>query len=462
MSALRWLKASGHASRQSLTLLAFRRNATLVASEATTTTPLPFPTTSEGAAKSAPTPANTILVEEQPTTDTHGRRRRRNMITRRPPISIDSPRKWNRPLAEGVLPAYDLALELIQKDSHGLKREARALQAEIDAAEAKIQSMFHDKDAGKTFQEGVLEVKDQEIESMRKKLHILEVQSEINLPSVRWKVANAMVDMTKPSHRHLLEQRWRKEGGLDLLMERIHQMHVVPDVLSDLRPSIDLHVTATALPQEIRLRSKLDKEVEPGNFLLPQQTLKPPKLFANVFHTDTRLYTMLLVDLDVPDEENSMFTTYLHWMKPNIPLSAIHRDRIIDLDSHTTYVPPHPQRGTPYHRYVFLFLPHPPASGAPDYTLNAAARASPGQITSAYLDIPVVSKADRRRFDVRAFMHQWGLDGSKGGGTHMFRQIWNEHVSTIYEDILGEREPHYGRPRKPDPYAEIKQSKRYI
>jgi hypothetical protein len=26
------------------------------------------------------------------------------------------------------------------------------------------------------------------------------------------------------------------------------------------------------------------------------QTLVPPKLFANVFHTDTRLYTMLLID----------------------------------------------------------------------------------------------------------------------------------------------------------------------
>ena len=48
-------------------------------------------------------------------------------------------------------------------------------------------------------------------------------------------------------------------------------MHAVPDILPELHPSIDLHVTATALPQEIRLRSKSDKEVEPGVFLLPQQ-----------------------------------------------------------------------------------------------------------------------------------------------------------------------------------------------
>jgi hypothetical protein len=54
-------------------------------------------------------------------------------------------------------------------------------------------------------------------------------------------------------------------------MERIHQMYVVPDVLPELRPSVDLHVTATALSQEIRLRNTTDKEVEPGVFLLPKQ-----------------------------------------------------------------------------------------------------------------------------------------------------------------------------------------------
>jgi len=280
---------------------------------------------------------------------------------------------------------------------------------------------------------------------------------------VRWTVANAMADMTKPSHRHLLEQRWRKEGALDLLMERIYQMYVVPDVLPELRPSVDLHVTATALPQEIRLRNTTDKQVEPGLFLLPKQTLQPLKLYANVFHTDTRLYTMLLVDPDVPDQENATFTTYLHWMRPNIPLSATHRDRIPDLNTHTTYIPPHPQRGTPYHRYVILLLPQPPASDTPDYTLNTAARAPPGQISSAYLDIPVVSNAEREGFDVRAFMQKWGLDGSKGGGVHMFREIWDEDVSNIYKNVLGkDEEPHYGRPRKPDPYAELKHSRRYV
>lgn len=79
----------------------------------------------------------------------------------------------------------------------------------------------------------------QEIERLKDKVRILEVQSEINLPSVRWKAKNGLgmynfvyiypsfveqqelsstADMSKRVYRHLLEQRWREEGSLDLLV----------------------------------------------------------------------------------------------------------------------------------------------------------------------------------------------------------------------------------------------------
>lgn len=156
--------------------------------------PPQVPTANHGKAGSVPAASNAVPAGQQK--NRRRRRRRPKIEIHRPSISTESPRKWNRPLAEGVLPAYDLALQLIKKDGSGLKLEARALQAEIDTAEAKIQSMFRERDAGVAFDEGVLETKDREIESMRKKLHILEVQSEVNLPSVRWTVANAMGTQT--------------------------------------------------------------------------------------------------------------------------------------------------------------------------------------------------------------------------------------------------------------------------
>lgn len=36
---------------------------------------------------------------------------------------------------------------------------------------------------------------------------------------------------------------------------------------------------------------------------------------VTVFHPETRYYTLLLVDPDVPDPEHRGFTTYLHWMQ---------------------------------------------------------------------------------------------------------------------------------------------------
>lgn len=123
--------------------------------------------------------------------------------------------------------------------------------------------------------------------------------------------------------------------------------------------------------------------------------------------------------------------------RPNIPLSASVRTRILDLNTHTPYIPPHPQRGTPYHRYVLLLLPQPPL-GNSTYTRNIEARAVPGKPTSIHLDIPKIEDADRLQFDVRGFAQRWGLNGSKGGGVHMWREIWDEDVSQIYADVLSQ------------------------
>ena len=58
-------------------------------------------------------------------------------------------------------------------------------------------------------------------------------------------------------------------------MERIHTMHVVPDLLAALHPSFDLRVTfPEPPPKSVYLRTRVKrryKQVEPGIFLLPEQ-----------------------------------------------------------------------------------------------------------------------------------------------------------------------------------------------
>ncbi|PPQ70890.1 hypothetical protein CVT24_000558 [Panaeolus cyanescens] len=387
------------------------------------------------------------LAQSKPASGSPFRKKR---PPKRPNITLETPREWNRPLAAGVVPAYDQALHYLKEDSERLKRELRVIrkdvhekQTEYNVLKKKLLALSEDKVAERTELKDKLRNVDEALESLLQKANIVEIQT----------------DKSKASHRHLLEQKWRKDGDLDLLMERVHQMNVVPDMLPSIHPSFHLRVVAQARPSEIEASNKLHKEVEPGVFLEVKQTIQPPRLFANVYHTDTRLYTMLLVDLDVPNPEEESFTTYLHWMKPNIPLSATSPERISDLNTHTQYVPPHPQNGSPYHRYVTILLPQPPLEGS-EYTLSAASRADGP--TSAHLDIPIVPDEQRLGFNVRDFVEKWNLDGSKGGGLHMWRAVWDDSVSEIYRDILKKPEPYFGRPQKGDPYAHLKTQKKYI
>ena len=116
-----------------------------------------------------------------------------------------------------------------------------------------------------------------------------------------------------------------------------------------------------------------------------------------------------------------------------------------------------------------------------EYTRTGAFRAT--SPTSVQLDIPIVPNQERFGFNIRKFASRWNLDGAKGGGAHMWREVWDDDVSLIYRDILGKffftsvqdamhsssllffsgmEEPIFGRPLKVDTYAQIKQEKKYI
>ncbi|KAJ3980247.1 phosphatidylethanolamine-binding protein, partial [Lentinula detonsa] len=396
---------------------------------------------------------------------------------RRPHISTDKPKKWNRPIAEGVLPAYDEALKIIIRDSEDLTKEAKELGKKIDALETEAEEV---KDNTEKLNEIL-----KELEAMRERYHILSVQSQINMPSVRWTVANAQLDPWSPAHLHLAEQRWRGEGGLDILMERLHQMHVVPDLLPGIHPSLDLHVTVPyplnkQFKRSMKSGGKSIVGVEPGSFLSPTQTARAPGLWAHAWHSDVRLYTMVMLDPDVPDQETRSFTTYVHWMKPNIPVSAVAEPRAFIspalLNSHTTYVPPHPQQGTPYHRYTILLLPQPPKT---IYSRNVEAKFFK-DLAKHNLEYETIGKHSQRRgFNLRKFVREWGtqvnggkgLDSEKnhaivvGGGVHMFREVWDETVTGVFKTSVakgGKIEERYTLPKKVDRYEGLKGVRKYI
>jgi len=134
------------------------------------------------------------------------------------------------------------------------------------------------------------------------------------------------------------------------LMERIYQMHVVPDVVPTIRPAVDIRVSFTesiiqkpsspCIPVPQKKWATDLSDVVPGLFISPAKTVEPPKITAQAFHPEPRLYTLLMIDPDVPSTTTTSFQNYLHWLiliflyLPRV--TAYHRQSNHPLPSHTS------------------------------------------------------------------------------------------------------------------------------
>ncbi|CAI2181742.1 19973_t:CDS:2, partial [Funneliformis geosporum] len=310
--------------------------------------------------------------------------------------------KQYKPPALEVNPAYDEALKYIYEDKAHKYKKIKYIETQIGRMSKAEQS----------------EVRDQELNKLLKMKYNLQVLAEVNDPEVRWNFKNGKIDMSIPVYRHLREKHW-KRAPLSKLMERITQMYVVPDVFPTLEPTIDL---------EIKIKNEI---IEPGVFLFPAQTKKEPSIILTNFHEDMRLYTLILVDPDMPDISNETYQTEWHWLITNIPINVTKHD-ISGGETILPYIPPHPPKGTKYHRYTFAILEQPN---------NQKIEISPNM---------------NRIKDVRNFVNDYNLTVR---GASFFREVWDQDVSTIYSEILGIREPQYGRHPKVDQYLDETGSK---
>ncbi len=162
-------------------IIRVRRNATLHSdtSPDAPAPPQPLATAPSPALSPAPQPAPTINIPEggEASTDVKKKTQGRVWPTSRPSISLERPRQYSRPIGVGVLPAYDEALEYIKWDSKLRKEELKRYQIALDKAQSEP------------------ELDAAAVERLKEKVKILEIQSETNLPSVRWKARNGMGEL---------------------------------------------------------------------------------------------------------------------------------------------------------------------------------------------------------------------------------------------------------------------------
>lgn len=213
--------------------------------------------------------------------------------------------------------------------------------------------------------------------------------------------------MNKPIYRYLADRKWRSYQRL-VIAQRISQLSVVPDVLPHFEPTADVRLAFGR------------RNVQPGEFVDSRVSEIPARLKVQVFDKGERLVTVVVVDSDVPVVEEDNFTSRCHYMAANIPISPIDTSVPLTMISKDTqlvlpWIPPHAQKGSPYHRLSVWVI-----------------QQQPGQV----LDIAQLKKriehekTSTNRFSLRSLVDKYRLQPI---GMSVFRSLWDEGTAGVMQ-----------------------------
>jgi len=206
-------------------------------------------------------------------------------------------------------------------------------------------------------------------------------------------------DMTKPIYRYLADKKWRSYQR-KIIVQRINQLGVIPDVLPQFEPSA-----------EVRLAFG-KRVVHPGEFVDSRVSELPARLKVQVFDKGERLVTVIVLDSDVPNLEDDNYTTRIHYMASNIPISptetsvplshSVAKSQLVH-----SWMPPFAQKGSPYHRYTVWVLE---------------------QEQGKKLKIMDLKKIKRDGGNLRWLQPKLRLHPI---GVHVFRSLWDEGTAGV-------------------------------
>ena len=211
--------------------------------------------------------------------------------------------------------------------------------------------------------------------------------------------------MRKPIYRHLADRKWRAYQR-KILVQRITQMKVVPDILPHCDPIVETTLYFGR------------RKVRPGEYVQAMTSMVSPTLNVQMFERGEKLVAVAVVDPDVPNVEKDGFDYKVHFLAANIPISAI--STRIDLahlsaDSQVVFpwLPPVAQKGSPYHRLSVFVLE---------------------QKDSRPLDYATVKEevTDRDHTLLRTLQGRYHL---KPIGAHLFRTQWDETTAEVMKQI---------------------------
>ncbi|KAJ9643682.1 uncharacterized protein PV06_09134 [Exophiala oligosperma] len=244
--------------------------------------------------------------------------------------------------------------------------------------------------------------KQKRLKSMRAELEELKILADINDPNVKRRFEDGKGDMNKPIYRYLAERKWR-EYPRKILVQRITQMNVVPDVIPTCDPILDIKIAFGR------------KSVPPGEFVRSDISENACQLTLQTFERGEKLVSIAVVDPDVPNLETDSFDSRCHFLATNVPISVT--EPLVDLAKLSAdnqvllpWLPPHAQKGSPYHRLSIVIWQ---------------------QKDNIPIDLEVAkSKVQREGFSARSFMSRHLLTPISAS---LFRTQWDENMAGVMQ-----------------------------
>ncbi|KAL1956030.1 hypothetical protein VTO42DRAFT_7845 [Malbranchea cinnamomea] len=242
------------------------------------------------------------------------------------------------------------------------------------------------------------------IRSMERHIEKLKIYADINDPIVKKRFEDGQGDMNKPIYRFLADRKWR-EYRRKILIQRLTQMKVIPDVLAHIDPVADVKLWFGR------------RSIQPGEFVNSRISMISPKLAIQTFEKGEKLVTIAVVDPDVPNVEKDGFDYRCHFLAINVPISPT--SNLISFDKLSPesqvllpWLPPYSIKGSPYHRLSIFVLE---------------------QKDQAPLNYETVAKkVQREDFRLRSLETRHQL---KPIGAHLFRNEWDEGTVAVMKEL---------------------------
>ncbi|KAF7718467.1 Phosphatidylethanolamine-binding protein [Penicillium ucsense] len=334
------------------------------------------------------------------------------------PSLVSSPRLERRLMRQGVNPVGSRRRRAALQSSSNIPFEQLPYQCFQEARKVLLEDRAEKLNEIESMRQKIARVQSQSAEeaggeqaqksrlrAMQLHLERLKINADINDPLVKRKFEDGKGDMSKPIYRFLADRKWR-EYRRKILVQRITQMKVTPDVLPHCDPVVDTKLYFNK------------RQIQPGDFVEAKTSAEAPKLDIQMFERGEKLVTIAVADPDVPNVEADSFDYKMHFLAVNVPISAVNTK--VDLanlaeDSQVVlpWLAPVAQKGSPYHR-LSIFIMEQKDSKPLDF---AAVKAN---------------ESDRDNTLLRTLQGRYHL---KAIGAHLFRSQWDETTLEVMQQI---------------------------